>query len=75
MSNCPNNQTIQNVCNSPGVVCQFRPVRINTDNCGNTTYYREVIDVTTTQNIQAPNTDLDNIGLSSQCVQVRRTYQ
>lgn len=70
--NCPNNRTIQELCNSPGVSCVYKPVIVQSDNCGNALALREVVQISSMQSIPAPNPDLSRIGLVPQCIRVRR---
>lgn len=66
MSNC---RDIQSICNTRGFRCVYRntPQRVQNDQCGNATQYQEVLNISSSRTIPAPNATLSNIGFNSSC--------
>ena len=72
MSNCRDNRFIQNICNTPGITCQYRSNQIQTEQCGNAIRYTEVVQVLTSQGVAPTNPNLINIGFDPSCQIVGR---
>lgn len=72
MNNCRDNRFIQNICNTPGVSCQYRTSQVQTERCGNATRYTEVVQVSTPQGVAPTNPNLVNIGFNPTCQRVVR---